>query len=435
MTQPALNVEQLGKAFRVAARRRGAGDDPRREPVSRRHDRFHALRGVGFSVAAGETLGVVGHNGSGKSTLLKILAGVMTPDSGGFTATGRIGALLELGAGFHPDLSGIENVYLNGALLGLSTTEITRLLPEIIEFAELERFMDLPVRHYSSGMQSRLGFAVATRLAPEILLMDETFATGDARFQSKALAHVAAMKARGHTLLLVSHDVELMLELADRVLWLEKGRVRRIGPPREVMADYRRSQQTALRAPELRRGSLGLDVLYEPIDSAAGLSIRGVQLATGRHPASDALLPCELPIELAGRLTLRLELTGPPALSGRRACLHVAWASADRGRVLAQSRTPLQLDFTAKSATDGAGLQRVELAFNPWRLTEGRWQAAVALELVDGGTAGQVEAGAAPLFGRVYAARQILPAIVRTTTPNAYEVPAIAMIGSEWQFD
>ncbi|MCL5271045.1 MAG: ABC transporter ATP-binding protein, partial [bacterium] len=193
----ALTVTHLAKSFRVA-READGGADPRRERRSRRHDRFWALRGVSFSVEPGRTLGIIGPNGSGKSTLMKILAGVMQPERGGFEARGRIGALLERGAGFHPELTAIENVYLNGALLGLSERQVDALLPAIISFAELERFMDMPVKHFSSGMTTRLGFAVAMQLAPEILLMDETFAAGDAHFMAKTIGHIAGMKARGH---------------------------------------------------------------------------------------------------------------------------------------------------------------------------------------------------------------------------------------------
>ena len=212
MTSPVLTINRLSKAFRMPRSR--VGDDPRRIRISRRHDCFQVLKDVSFDLHHGETVGLVGPNGSGKSTLLKILAGVMTADSGSFQATGGIGALLELGAGFHDDLNGIENIYLNGALLGLSLTEIDRLLPEIIEFSELEQFMDMPVRHYSSGMTARLGFAIASRLAPKILLMDETFATGDARFQAKALSHIGRLKERGHTMILVSHNMEMIMKIA-----------------------------------------------------------------------------------------------------------------------------------------------------------------------------------------------------------------------------
>ncbi len=244
MDDLALTVDRLGKAYRVPHARDGR--DPRREKISARKDLFHALRDVSFGVRRGETLGLIGANGSGKSTLLKILAGVVQADRGSFSACGRIGALLELGAGFHPDLTGIENVYLSGALLGMEARRIDELLPDIIGFAELERFMDMPVKHYSSGMAGRLGFAVATQLAPDILLMDETFATGDLRFQAKAIEHVAGMKRRGHTLLIVSHNLEIMIQLADRVLWLDHGGVKLAGEPREVLTHYRRARGQAL---------------------------------------------------------------------------------------------------------------------------------------------------------------------------------------------
>ena len=277
----ALDVRGLGKVFHVP--RAEAAGDLRRERESRRRDRFWALRDVSFSVPTGQALGIVGHNGSGKSTLLKILAGVMAPETGCFMARGRIGALLELGAGLHPDLSGVENVYLNGALLGLSVPQVDRLLPEIIAFAELERFMDMPVRHYSSGMHARLGFAVATQLAPEILMMDETFATGDARFQARALAHVGEMKRRGHTLLLVSHSMELLTDLADQILWLDRGGVRALGSTREALAEYRRSQHALFAGAELRRGGAGCDVQFRGRAARAAAHRGGGGLCAGRQ--------------------------------------------------------------------------------------------------------------------------------------------------------
>ncbi|MBI1785353.1 ABC transporter ATP-binding protein, partial [Candidatus Sumerlaeota bacterium] len=220
---PAISVRRLSKSFSVP-RLKARGErpaDPRRRPAGWR-DRFDVLRDLTFEIPRGQAVGVIGPNGSGKTTLLKILAGVMNADSGEMKIGGRVGALLEVGAGFHPDLAGEENVQLNGALLGISRAEMSRHLAEIIAFAGLERYMDMPVRHYSSGMIVRLGFATAIQLRPDILLLDETFAVGDAEFQGKAFRRIREMKSAGVTMMLVSHNAEQLLQLADRVIWIDK---------------------------------------------------------------------------------------------------------------------------------------------------------------------------------------------------------------------
>lgn len=240
MPTPVLAIRQVSKSFLLphVNVRPGEGADPRRTRSGRR-DAFAVLRDINFEIPLAQTLGIVGANGSGKTTLLKILAGVMQPDSGSIVSAGRIGALLELGAGFHPELSGEENVHLNGAILGMGRSATSDFLARIIEFAELERFMDMPVKHYSSGMIVRLGFAIATQLRPDILLLDETFAVGDARFQTRALNRIREMRAAGMNLIVVSHNAELILELSDRVIWLDKGRIAKDGDPRQVLAAYR----------------------------------------------------------------------------------------------------------------------------------------------------------------------------------------------------
>jgi ABC-type polysaccharide/polyol phosphate transport system ATPase subunit len=199
---------------------------------------FPALRGVTFSVPKGCTYGVIGRNGSGKSTLLKCVAGITRPTSGTIKVDGRISALIELGAGFHPEISGRENVFINGIMLGLSKREIQRRFDEIVEFAELKDFIDAPVKTYSSGMYMRLGFAVAIHVDPEVLLIDEVLAVGDQAFTVKCLDKFAEFRRRNKTILLVTHSLDLVEKFCDRALWLDKGKTLAEGEPRRVVAAY-----------------------------------------------------------------------------------------------------------------------------------------------------------------------------------------------------
>jgi lipopolysaccharide transport system ATP-binding protein len=204
----------------------------------RRQEPFWVLDDVSFSVAPGTTLGLIGPNGAGKSTVLKLISRIIEPTAGEVRVDGRVGALLELGAGFHPDLSGRENIYLNGSILGLSRAEIRHKLDAIVDFSELGRFIDVPVKHYSSGMYVRLGFAVAVHIDPEILLVDEVLAVGDASFQHKCLDRVAQLRRDGVTILLVSHDLDTIQLLCDEALWFSQGRIQRQGAVTDVVMAY-----------------------------------------------------------------------------------------------------------------------------------------------------------------------------------------------------
>ena len=208
----------------------------RRGPPSQ--DDFWALKNVTFSLEKGEVLGLVGRNGAGKSTLLKILSQVTVPTVGSFVARGRLGALIEIGAGFHPELSGRENVFLNGSIMGMSRREVQEKFERIVAFAEIERFIDTPIKHYSSGQQMRLGFSVAAHVDPDILLIDEILAVGDASFQAKCLNKLAELKEDDKTIILVSHNLSNITEHAKRVVWLDDGSVRMIGEPNEVVDAY-----------------------------------------------------------------------------------------------------------------------------------------------------------------------------------------------------
>lgn len=230
----------LGRRFSLAI----AGDRSlkealilRRRPPKRD---FWALRDVDIHVRPGETLGVVGRNGSGKSTLLKLIAGIFAPSEGTLEVGGHVGPLLDVGAGFHPDFTGIENVYLSGAIHGLSRSYVTEHLDEIIAFAELEEFAHVPLRAYSSGMFLRLGFSVAIHVRPDVLLVDEVLAVGDEAFQHKCVARILEYLESGGTLVFVSHDLAAVERLCASALLLDQGRVAAVGPTREVLASYHR---------------------------------------------------------------------------------------------------------------------------------------------------------------------------------------------------
>ena len=201
-------------------------------------EHFWALRDVSFSVAAGNTLGIVGPNGSGKSTLLRLIGGIGRPDAGTFEVRKRIGALLDLGAGFHPDLTGRENVFISGVISGLTRREVAQRFDSIVAFAELEAFIDNPIRTYSTGMQMRLGFAIAVHSNPEILLIDEILSVGDHSFQRKCFDRIAEFKSDGCTIILVSHDTHLVRESCDEAIWLSSGRIVLHGRPDVVVNQY-----------------------------------------------------------------------------------------------------------------------------------------------------------------------------------------------------
>lgn len=201
-------------------------------------ERLRALDSAAFAISPGEAVALIGANGAGKSSTLKLMAGIYEPTSGRVSVEGRIASLLDLGVGFHPELTGLENLYLNGALMGLDRAAMKRLVPSIVEFAELERFMDTPVKYYSAGMFMRLGFSLATAAEPDILLIDEVLAVGDAAFQQKCYDRIYGFRGTGRTIVFVSHDSEAVSRLCDRAIWLDAGRVRMDGPVQDVLSTY-----------------------------------------------------------------------------------------------------------------------------------------------------------------------------------------------------
>jgi lipopolysaccharide transport system ATP-binding protein len=301
MSEIALSVQNLSKSFRIAHQGlrgyRTLHDElatlPRRL-VQRlagngrsTSETFWALRNVSFDVTRGEVLGIIGSNGAGKSTLLKILNRITEPTTGGVDIYGRVGALLEVGTGFHPELTGRENIFLNGAILGMTRAEIKRKFDEIVAFAEVERFLDTPVKRYSSGMYVRLAFAVAAHLDPEILLIDEVLAVGDAEFQKKCLAKMEDVAANeGRTVIFVSHNMDAVCHLCSRCILLRQGEVAKAGDTAEVVALYLGGEQDQL--PEID---------FAPIESEASLQFAGLynpksQATTTFSAVEPILLNC-----------------------------------------------------------------------------------------------------------------------------------------------
>lgn len=258
MSQYAVQVQGLSKKYHIGGLQAGeqtfreAMTDMVRAPFRRIGKLFSgqaygaanldetiwALKDINFNVKHGEIIGIIGHNGAGKSTLLKILSRITEPTSGEIRLYGRVGALLEVGTGFHAELTGRENIYLNGTILGMSRAEINKKFDEIVDFSGIEKFIDTPVKHYSSGMGLRLGFAVAAHLEPEILIVDEVLAVGDAEFQRKCLSKIYDVAHGGRTVLLVSHNMQAIKQISNTVVWLHQGQIRQMGDVQEVVDQY-----------------------------------------------------------------------------------------------------------------------------------------------------------------------------------------------------
>ena len=270
MSDIAIEVHRLGKRYTIGGERKpyrtlresltGGFRAPRR-PAGKT---FWALKDVSFQINRGEVVGIIGRNGAGKSTLLKVLSRITEPTEGEVDINGRVGSLLEVGTGFHPELTGRENIYLNGAILGMRRAEITRRFDEIVAFAETEKFLDTPVKFYSSGMYTRLAFAVAAHLDPEILIVDEVLAVGDAEFQKKCLGKMQAVAGQGRTVLFVSHSMPSVLRLCRTAVFMEQGRVIARGDAEEMTRLY-------LASGVVRSAERKWDELDAPGDSVAKL--------------------------------------------------------------------------------------------------------------------------------------------------------------------
>ena len=260
-SSPAIAIDGLGKKFRLTHDRNWTLKATLLAGHRTRYEEFWALRDVSFDIPHGSTFGIIGGNGSGKSTLLKVLAGILRADEGTASANGRLSALLELGAGFHPELTGRENIYLNGAILGFTARDIRQRFDDIVGFAELDKFIDEPVRNYSSGMYVRLGFSVAIHVEPEILLVDEVLAVGDHTFQRRCLDRFDRLRDEGRTIVVVSHDLDMIGWLCERTAWINRGSLAALGPSGEVIEAFVAGSEGALDSGPAGAGLLSLSGL------------------------------------------------------------------------------------------------------------------------------------------------------------------------------
>ena len=296
MSQLAIRAEGLGKLYPLGELERySALRDTLARAVTapwsfftrQKPESFWALENVSLEVNDGEVLGLIGRNGAGKTTLLKILSRITRPTRGRAEIYGRVGSLLEIGTGFHPELSGRDNIYLSGAILGMSKREIAGKFDEIVAFAELEKFLDMQVKHYSSGMYVRLAFAVAAHLEPEILLVDEVLAVGDIKFQKKCLGKMGDVAKAGRTVVLVSHQMNQIRRLCNRAVWIDNGTVKRDGNASEVLAEYETAMFAADTTVErARKGRQGARFLRWSIDGGADRGAGHVLATTGRFRAT-----------------------------------------------------------------------------------------------------------------------------------------------------
>ncbi len=265
-----------------------------------RFEEFWALQQVSFEVNEGESFALVGHNGSGKSTMLKCIAGIMLPDKGSVHVKGKVSALLELGAGFHPELSGRENVFLNGAILGLSQKELKRRFDDIVGFAGLEQFIDHPVKNYSSGMYARLGFSVMINVDPDVLLIDEVLAVGDEQFQRRCMEKIYEFRTSGKTVVIVSHGLGTLRNLCDRAAWIHHGELARLGPVNDVIDSYLESTGQLVNSPAssisvVRPGSGEIRIERVELIDSDGVSVDRAK--TGDAVTLRISWFCDTPIE------------------------------------------------------------------------------------------------------------------------------------------
>jgi ABC-2 type transport system ATP-binding protein len=374
----AIQVRDVSKRFRLYHERYSSLKERAVHFGRIPYEDFWALRDASFDVAEGETVGILGHNGSGKSTLLKCIAGILQPTTGEIITRGRVAALLELGSGFHPELTGRENVFMNGSILGLSRREIEKVFDEIVAFAELDKFIDMQVRHYSSGMYVRLGFAVAVNVDPEILLIDEVLAVGDEAFARKCLERVARFQREGRTILFVTHGADLVRRICNRAIVLDHGEMVADTPPAEAVRAFRES---------LFQGGLAAD--SHPVESTSTAEMshgeRMASTATGRvritgvtidHPGRlvgrDWLLPDEA-------MTIRVSFEARELTED----LLVGVSIHDmEGNLLFGTNTRL-LDVAVPVAC-GAG--EMTFQFDRMPLLDGTYLVSLALQTLDEGT-------------------------------------------------
>jgi ABC-2 type transport system ATP-binding protein/lipopolysaccharide transport system ATP-binding protein len=308
VSEPAIVVDDIWKRFRIYKERPNSLKERVTKVRRDRYEDFWALKGVSATIPHGTVYGLVGHNGSGKSSLLRIMAGIHRPTKGTVTTHGRISALLELGAGFHPDLTGKENIYLNAAILGLSKKETDGLYSRIVEFSGLEEFIDTPVKHFSSGMYVRLGFAVAVHVDPQILLVDEVIAVGDEEFQRRCFDHLHKLKRRGVTIVLVTHSLGFVQSMCDDATWLDHGETRAQGEAKGVVKKYL-SQVNREEAERLEREPAP-DTPVDPDDDRRSIHIDTVELLDLDGHAVD-IARIDRPLVVRVHFTCQQEVRGP----------------------------------------------------------------------------------------------------------------------------
>ena len=294
--EPVIVVDHVRKKFRLYHERNNSLKAALMRRRVAKFEEFWAIDDVSFDIRPGETFGIIGENGSGKSTMLKCIAKILRPDHGSIRATGKISALLELGAGFHPELSGRENVYLNGSILGLSKRELDAKFDEIVDFAGLEKFIDQPVKNYSSGMYVRLGFSIAINVDPDILLVDEVLAVGDENFQRRCAEKFAELQNDGKTIVLVSHAMGQVRALCDRLAWMNHGRLEMVGPAKEVIDNYLGD----VHVERFRRGP-GAEVRW----GTGEINIDAIELLVGNDPTPVRT------VRQGDQVTIRIRYTVP----------------------------------------------------------------------------------------------------------------------------
>jgi lipopolysaccharide transport system ATP-binding protein len=357
----AVEVEDVGKRFRRHADRRSTLKELIVRGRAKQVDDFWALRDVSLTIPRGTVYGLIGHNGSGKSTLLKVMAGIYRPNEGAVRVDGRLAALIELGAGFHPELTGRENIRLNGSILGLSRREIERAADQIVEFSGLADFVDEPVKNYSSGMYVRLGFSVAVHMDPDVLLVDEVIAVGDEDFQRKCFDHLYALRKAGRTIVLVSHSTGLMATLCDEVAWLDHGSLRGRGAAGQVVDDYLGSVNAVERGPASRQTPA---LAYHRTGTGQARLSSVEILGPDGAPAASCVHGEPLRIRLAYQADERIE--DPVfALAFRH----------ETGPVVSQVSTRITGDDIA--VVEGSG--RVDYVQDPCRLNPGTYQLDVSI--------------------------------------------------------
>lgn len=361
MVQPAISVRKVSKNFRLYHEKNQYLKTALLRGRRARFDVFTALREVSFDIPRGSTFGIIGSNGSGKSTLLKCLTGILSPDNGSIIVDGKIAALLELGSGFHPDLSGRENIFLNGAILGMSQRELASKFDDIVEFAGLRNFIDMPVKNYSSGMTVRLGFAIAINVDPEILIIDEVLAVGDDEFQLKCYEKIDQFRQAGKTIVIVSHGLGDIQRICDQVAWIEKGVLTRIGDPAVVVPEYLSTSRSGTSATESTTGhqwGTG-EVTFESVTFVGMDGQPTNTLTTGHDVTVRVVMNCRESFE-DSLLTLRI--SDPHADN--------VWMSNSR-----QNDTPLPLSV---------GTQIVDVILHDLPLLDGVYELSLAIGNMSG---------------------------------------------------